>query len=465
MNMDDPNLNPPREPISPRRLRWLSDQLAAWQGAGIVGADQAASILARYETPEGMGRRRTQRLFLALCGLAALMCAAGVLMLIGFNWDQVPRPAKVLGIFASVAAAFAVSAGAYWKGRPVIGEVAAFAGTLLYGCAIWLLAQVYHIGAHYPDGVMWWMIGTLAMAWLVDSRLIGAAAVILLGIWASVEAADFGDPNYLALPFTAATVALAYRLRSSMLLGMSAACGALWLVMVAAGPWNLEEAAVHVLVLLAAAYYGAGLLHGPRTPFGRTWHFIGVTILLACLLPLGFTEFHRYNYPAIAWGMQPLFDTPLPAFATITLALAGFTAFAFLRASAAAMKSDWPIALSAGLAIVSLFVTHSPWTAPYVTGESGEPYPQIMAVVFSGLIVATAIWLILRGVHMDRALSFFTGVAYLLIFVLVRWFDLIGDMVSSAMLFLAAGGVLFGTALYWRRRRSHGEPLTEGRHA
>jgi hypothetical protein len=88
-------------------------------------------------------------------------------------------------------------------------------------------------------------------------------------------------------------------------------------------------------------------------------------------------------------------------------------------------------------------------------------YEVVLALLFSALTVTVGLWLLRDGVKSDEAPRFFAGVVYLLVFVLVRWIDLIGDLLSSSALFLIAGVVLAAAAHFWRRR--HGG-LPEARH-
>ncbi len=36
---------------------------------------------------------------------------------------------------------------------------------MFYGAGIWLVAQIYNIDEHYPNGFLFWALGALAMAW------------------------------------------------------------------------------------------------------------------------------------------------------------------------------------------------------------------------------------------------------------------------------------------------------------
>ena len=59
-------------------------------------------------------------------------------------------------------------------------ELVFFVGCLFYGCGIWLVAQVFHLNAHYPDGFWWWALGVLPFALGLDTVLLHALLVTVL---------------------------------------------------------------------------------------------------------------------------------------------------------------------------------------------------------------------------------------------------------------------------------------------
>ena len=62
---------------------------------------------------------------------------------------------------------------------------------MLFGAGIWLVAQIYHIDEHYPNGILIWSLGALALAWSLPSLAQGFLAVLLVSLWAGVEIFDF----------------------------------------------------------------------------------------------------------------------------------------------------------------------------------------------------------------------------------------------------------------------------------
>lgn len=442
--------DPVRGALRLRDLKWLTEQVQTWQAEGLIDAGQAGAILNRYETAEQIADRRRHRSFVALCGLAVLMCGAGVLLLISYNWEDMSRVVKVGLIFSVVVAAFAGAVVAYRGERPVLGELLVFAGTILYGCAIWLLAQVFHIESHYPDGVRWWMIGALFTAYAVRSRFNALEAVALMTLWVLMEGCDFGRPNYHFIPYGLLAVGLAYRLRSVVVLVAAILAVANWLLVTSVTAWEEYELFIELMVLAGGAYYAAALFHKVESGFARAWTIVGIAVLLIALMPLSFNELHE-GY----WGRPDpdRFWTVLPIWVSAAV-LFGFTLAGYWYARRFALREDWPVLAACVLALVRLVIPLGP-------RDRVDPWmPYTMAILFSAATVVLGLWLILRGVRLDRGLSFFAGVIALLVFVLVRWVDLIGDMISSAVLFFLAGVCLFITAYFWRRRSALLKPAS-----
>ena len=129
----------------------------------------------------------------------------------------------MLIIMASVALAFAASAVAVARQHRLAGETLAFIGVLLHGNAIWLIAQVLHIRGNFPDAFMWWAIGALACAWLVGSRAIAVTAALLVFIWVVRRRSIFERPTISFVVVLVATMALAYKQKSPLVLGIAAA--------------------------------------------------------------------------------------------------------------------------------------------------------------------------------------------------------------------------------------------------
>jgi uncharacterized membrane protein len=55
------------------------------------------------------------------------------------------------------------------------------------------VAQIFHLNAHYPDGMWWWALGVPPFALCLGTLLLHSLLVALLGIWAGMEVLGFND--------------------------------------------------------------------------------------------------------------------------------------------------------------------------------------------------------------------------------------------------------------------------------
>ena len=283
--------------LSRARSAWLEDQSAAWLRQGLVDADTRDRILASYEVQSA-----ERRGLLALMLLGALMFGIGVLLLIGYNWDRLPVNGKIAIIMSSVALAFAGSAVTYARQHRLAGEILAFIGVLLYGNAIWLIAQVLHIRGNFPDAFMWWAIGALVCAWLVRSRVIGVAAAVLVFVWIGVAADQVvGRPGVSFVAVLAATLALAYAQKSRVMLAAAAVSLMTWACWLPA--WVQPDViSVGAAALTGCAFYGIGAWHQRPDPMGRAWQVAGLVTLVVLFVPLLITDFHNDAHRrAVTW--------------------------------------------------------------------------------------------------------------------------------------------------------------------
>ena len=166
---------------------------------GIVSPGQCRQILDSYVTVAEAGQRKRRFASFALAALAALLVGLAVLLLIGHNWalviagwEGLPRIAKLVAIFLVVAGSYG-GAVLVWRRTPQrrSAEVAFFFACLMYGAAIWLIAQVFHVDAHWPDGLWWWALGTVPVALCLDTLVVHCLLVGLLGFWAGSEVIGF----------------------------------------------------------------------------------------------------------------------------------------------------------------------------------------------------------------------------------------------------------------------------------
>lgn len=117
--------------------------------------------------------------------LGAVLVAAGILYLVGYNWAALSKATKlglIFGLWAGIHAA------GFWlaseRGRhPLLGAAFTTLGVLCFGAAIGLVAQIYHLSAHYPNSVLaWWALNVPVLLWS-RSRAVQAAVTGVFVVW------------------------------------------------------------------------------------------------------------------------------------------------------------------------------------------------------------------------------------------------------------------------------------------
>ncbi|QKF92173.1 DUF2157 domain-containing protein [Campylobacter sp. CCUG 57310] len=163
---------------------FLANELVKWQESGLVDRLTAQRIAQSY----GIDLQNiSDKNSLILKLVAYLFFALSLITLVGANWEEIPRIARLI-IVVSVTAF--VNLGAFYmlkKGNESQSTALFFLGNFCYGAAIALIAQIYHLGEHMPNGILLWAIGAFAIALSSEKSIITAQALIIALIWFILE--------------------------------------------------------------------------------------------------------------------------------------------------------------------------------------------------------------------------------------------------------------------------------------
>ncbi|MES2792008.1 MAG: DUF2157 domain-containing protein, partial [Planctomycetota bacterium] len=190
-----------RSKLTSAQQQWLDQELSLWQADQVVSSSQADLIRGRYDSADDINDRKRSVAVQALFAMAAFLFGLAVLLLIGFNWEELSRTVKLVAVLSVVTGthllAFRLRRGGH---HIVLSETVSFLGCLFYGAGIWLVAQAFHLEAHYPDGVWWWAIGVLPFALCLDSLLLHMLFVSLVALWGGMEVFGFWSLSPWWLP-------------------------------------------------------------------------------------------------------------------------------------------------------------------------------------------------------------------------------------------------------------------------
>jgi len=425
-----------------RLIRLLKHDLAkearTWVDENLISTEQAASICSRYGIDYHNHSTHSYGYYV-LISLGYLFIGLSLITIIGANWEDIPRAIRMTGLltitlFANLAGIYNYK---YDRVNPAIGLF--FLGAIFYGASIILIAQIYHIGEHYPDGVFWWAMGVLPFAILLQSNLIMILGVTLSFIWFFVEAGMHFYPLFFPV-FLTLTAWYVLRLKQSNIVFLALIAGI--------GIWAEST----------LSWYLKGT---HRFDFGPENVALGVAIFIffhGIAKWLAHADDHRMKDYGTLLGVW-----------TLRFAIVSLIVFSFEETWRELLSTQWEIpkftiglsivlcSLAIGLSYVSgkQILSTTAFSAFYLialfavmTEDIGNS--QSLQILDNIVMVATGVWLIMRGFHDGVSHYFYLGIITIMLTALLRYIDLVGDYIGAAILFAVFAFILLGAARYWK---------------
>jgi uncharacterized membrane protein len=230
----------------------LEADLAQWEADGVITPAALATI--RVALPP-LAPGINIPVVVAIVG--GLLIAAAFLAFVAAHWTELARLLRLAILLAGIVGAHGLGAWFARAGRPVLADLCAGVGSIIFGAGIALVGQMYHLGGDFAGGMLLWAMGALAAAALTGSRGALAVALVAASVWSSMRVVEIRDVphfSFVAIWLIAAGLALAWNSRV-----------AAHLVALAALPWWIATALQvglepsFVLADGAALLFGAGL--------------------------------------------------------------------------------------------------------------------------------------------------------------------------------------------------------------
>ncbi len=158
-----------------RLLRLLKNDLAKeareWVEDDLINETQAEQICQRYNADYHQASNRSFG-YNVLVTLGYLFIGLAVITILGANWDDIPRAVRMSGliIITALTHVFAIKKLTSHNEQTATGLF--LLANIFYGASIILIAQLYHLGEHMPDGVFWWALGCLPIGILLSNTWI-----------------------------------------------------------------------------------------------------------------------------------------------------------------------------------------------------------------------------------------------------------------------------------------------------
>jgi uncharacterized membrane protein len=168
----------------------LLGEIRRWRDAGLIDATAADRLSRDVEARRSEGMSFGS----VLAIMAAILVAAAILIFIAANWEAFPRLARVLALFALIAASYIGGALLKLRDHPGFGEGLFLIGTAAFGASIALIGQMYHLSGDEVAAVLTWCLGTIVAAALLRSPILTCAAALIAVTWLLMREFDYGAP-------------------------------------------------------------------------------------------------------------------------------------------------------------------------------------------------------------------------------------------------------------------------------
>ena len=392
----------------PPAPEWLPLRLRAWEAAHIITPEQGAAIreLEHTYAEPAESAFRYQRIIAIISAFGGILLAAGLILLVGSNWADIPRLAKVGLAIGAVVGLEALGYGLrYHTEYRRIGATFLFVGAAAYGAAIMLVAQAYQYPLDDPNLLLLWFAPVLPLAYLVRSPMIAA-----LGI-----AVGYG--------------ALGYRAGD-------------WFDAV---PSSTGEFGWQVLYLAVGATVAAlGYLHyrfgNSVKPMGRPYRWIGSLTVLVFLYLMSFE--HWYDRASAGW--LDVLPSGVWFVLMVSVVVTVGSAIVLLRSGAPkARAAAAGIAVSAGAAFAMIVML--------LAQPAGSPTATYLSTNL--LLIGTQIGLIAVGVTSRQPSLVNVSMAFFGLTVVTRYVEVSAGMFATGVSLMMGGALIIGLAWSLERLR------------
>lgn len=433
-----------------KNLTWLDREVEEWKSEGVISAEQAEAILKRYKNRQEL--EQGGQLVTVLAVIGALLLGIGVILFFAANWQAIPKWVKVSLIMGSIIVSY--TAGFYFafakNNYPRVGRSLVFLGSILYGSGIWLIAQIFHISSHYPNGVLMWGLGIIPVAFVCGSLSILIEASILLTIWTVMEQTGFLHYNWLFPFFASVLVYLAYRLKSPLGVGLTIPGFVLWLALSCLVSMKTSEGTSFLFTFLLISVvgllvYAIGVLHSVRdrtSVMKLPWQIVGLLSILISFFILSFR--FLVHEGMLDHGSFKISAFYLLAFSLMTISSIMSLFYCYKINKQERLPVLEPLLLL-GITGVVVFlggIMYSWQETWFVAAVNVALFFIIIAVIAVGYRTRQPILVNL-------------GLGFFVLDVIARYFDFFWDMLDKSVFFMVGGLLLLlgGTVLERNRRK------------
>jgi hypothetical protein len=203
--------------------------------------------------------------------------------------------------------------------------------------------------------------------------------------------------------------------------------------------WHLAANPIYFVGAVGALLLVIAELHAEGSRFAIPYRYYGSLLVGGSLVPLSFLDLNRELVRH--WG--GLAGPPT------LLALIGLGVVLLINRTVPRRQAI-PLGLAFLMALLPLLASG------VRSSGSAEGAALLPTILVNVAMVAGAFWLMQVGLREERGKPFGAGVLYFLLWAVLRYVDLFGNlggMLGAALMFFSCGAALFGVGRYWQGRK------------
>jgi uncharacterized membrane protein len=417
----------------------LKKEIPLWVEEGIITQEEAQRLVTRYRLDE-LGREMPHLLATAVFMIGSLLIGGGIIAFVAAHWEGIPIPGKVALLLGGLLGLYGVGYRLWQKPSwSRLGHALVFCGCLAFGANIGLMAQIFHVHSPWYNGFGAWALGSVALAWAVQSPIIGWIPLVTSFIWFIGFMASYRQVVAL-YPFllAVALLPLAMRTRSRSFyvltfVGIIEAMGiGAW--------WNGDSNRAALLALVSGGFLAWAVGAFQRVT-GRGEKFATSSAVLGSVVLALST--YGWSFHGIPWdGLQELLWV-FPVGAAV-IGGVGLAAAAWMREAPGGLGRF--IAGGIGTAAALL------WGSAFLGNPEGRGPQEILriGVVHAAALVLAAV-AVASGWAAERRSHFWSGVLFLLLVIISRFFEYETHLLVKAAVFTACGLAVFWAGIRYER--------------
>jgi len=436
-----------------KHVRWLYGELPRLIKDGVIPESCASALRGHYGKVK---TRSGSMVAVTICSvLGTLLIGAGIILLLGHNWNDLSRFVRTI---LAIAPLLVAQAGGVWclaKNRESTAwrESISTLIMLMIGSSIALIGQTYHIPGNLTQFLFVWMVLSLPLMYLFRSVL--PCLIYLAGItgWMGSSQYDGGNSILFWMLYAGVIPYVWRHLQKnrfsvpSSILGWGICIQALWIGLtlerVMPGLWIVVYMGLFAVLYLAGAYWFDDAPSGWQKPLQVVG--AGGIVVMALMLTyewpwdeVGWRHWHYgYRYHVHASWVDYLLATLMP--------IAGIA----LMVTAVRRKEMWRLAygVSPLVAIVGFAIAASLSSLEFV--------PVLICNIYAFLLgLVTLIY----GIKNGRLSAVNGGMGILSTLIVMRFFDEDFSLIVKGVTFIILGtGFLVTNLVILRKKRNEGE--------